>query len=310
VGELRYKAWGESRAADYPDTATPTDLRFTGQRLYEGLGLYHYGARVYDPALGRFLSPDTLVPGQDAAAWDRYAYALENPVKYIDPSGHYVCENENCKGPDRSTQAQIKLINYCYKFDIPCWAKNVEWVKANLSTVKDRLGYDLGELMVPIHTDVNSSTQNKKTEIWTRHLAEPYKKNPNLFFEWEGPGLVLYSEHRDFYGIYLWVDMALGILNTMKVRTENNVKWRYADYRTLNEAARSSYALPQLPESYRGGIKEEIFHEFLGITIGWYYFNVNLDGEWEYDYFSHRNDREGKRTCFGYHAGLKPYCIP
>ncbi len=90
VGELRYKAWGESRAADYLDTSTPTDLRFTGQRLYEGLGLYHYGARVYDPALGRFLSPDTVIPGQDAAAWDRYAYALENPVRYNDPTGHSV----------------------------------------------------------------------------------------------------------------------------------------------------------------------------------------------------------------------------
>lgn len=49
-----------------------------------------YGARFYDPSLGRFISPDTLIPEQTQGvqAWDRYAYANNNPVKYTDPSGH------------------------------------------------------------------------------------------------------------------------------------------------------------------------------------------------------------------------------
>jgi RHS repeat-associated protein len=90
-GELRYKVWGESRAADFDDTTTPTDLRFTGQMQYEGLGLYHYGPRVYDPALGRFLSPDTDVPeSQGVQRFDRYAYANNNPLRYSDPSGHSI----------------------------------------------------------------------------------------------------------------------------------------------------------------------------------------------------------------------------
>ncbi|WP_416223805.1 RHS repeat-associated core domain-containing protein, partial [Thermoflexus sp.] len=41
----------------------PTDRRFTGQRWEGALGLYDYNARFYDPALGRFLQPDPLVPG-------------------------------------------------------------------------------------------------------------------------------------------------------------------------------------------------------------------------------------------------------
>ena len=53
------------------------------------VGLYHYGARWYDSALGRFIQADSIVPGAgNPLAWDRYAYTLNNPVRYTDPSGH------------------------------------------------------------------------------------------------------------------------------------------------------------------------------------------------------------------------------
>lgn len=45
-GQLRYTAWGEMR---YTQGETPTDYRFTGQRLAEETGLYFYGSRWYDP---------------------------------------------------------------------------------------------------------------------------------------------------------------------------------------------------------------------------------------------------------------------
>ncbi len=67
----------------------PTDYRYTGQRQEEGLGLYRMGARWYDPALARWLSADTLVPGAwEPQALNRYSYVLGNPMRYIDPSGH------------------------------------------------------------------------------------------------------------------------------------------------------------------------------------------------------------------------------
>src|SRR5688572_32073589 len=66
-----------------------TDKLFTGQREMAGLGIYHYGARFYSPKLGRFLSPDTIVPGYtNPQAYNRYSYVLGNPLKYTDPSGH------------------------------------------------------------------------------------------------------------------------------------------------------------------------------------------------------------------------------
>ena len=48
------------------------------------------GARWYDPALGRFISPDPIVPQLgNPQTLNRYAYALNNPVKYNDPTGHW-----------------------------------------------------------------------------------------------------------------------------------------------------------------------------------------------------------------------------
>ena len=85
TGEMLYKPWGETR---YSNGATPTSYRYTGQREDATIGLYFYNARYYDPALGRFTQPDTIVPEPgNPQSLNRYAYVLNNPLKYIDPSG-------------------------------------------------------------------------------------------------------------------------------------------------------------------------------------------------------------------------------
>jgi RHS repeat-associated protein len=90
TAEVRYKAWGEDR---YTSGTAPTIYRYTGQRVETSLGLYYYGARWYDPALGRFVQADTVVASMgDPQAWDRYAYVDNNPVRYTDPDGHRECE--------------------------------------------------------------------------------------------------------------------------------------------------------------------------------------------------------------------------
>ena len=69
----------------------PTDRRFTGQREETGLGLYDYAARRYDPLLGRFIQADTIVPSpQSPQSLNRYAYVLNSPLRYTDPTGHCV----------------------------------------------------------------------------------------------------------------------------------------------------------------------------------------------------------------------------
>ena len=95
VAELRYHPWGGTR---YTDGTTPTSYRFTGQREDATIGLYFYNARYYDPALGRFISADTLVPqAGNPQDLNRYAYVRNNPLRYTDPSGHCI-PGWNCPG--------------------------------------------------------------------------------------------------------------------------------------------------------------------------------------------------------------------
>jgi RHS repeat-associated protein len=78
-----YEPWGETR---FGEVGTP--YQFTGQ-YRQAIGLYYYGARWYDPGLGRWSQPDQITPDpSDPQDWDRYAYTRNNPVKYIDPDGH------------------------------------------------------------------------------------------------------------------------------------------------------------------------------------------------------------------------------
>ena len=63
----------------------------------QGTKLYFYGSRWYDPALGQWASPDTIVPDPaNPQALNRYSYVLNNPLRYTDPTGHAVCVDEEC----------------------------------------------------------------------------------------------------------------------------------------------------------------------------------------------------------------------
>ncbi len=88
--DARYFPYGAMRPG-LEGATLPTDRRYTGQRWEDGIGLYDYNARYYDPALGRFISADTLVPNPgDPQSLNRYAYVQNNPLKYTDPSGHWL----------------------------------------------------------------------------------------------------------------------------------------------------------------------------------------------------------------------------
>jgi hypothetical protein len=53
--------------------------------------LHFYQSRWYDPVVGRFLQPDSIVPEPgNPQSLNRYAYVGNNPVKHTDPSGHWL----------------------------------------------------------------------------------------------------------------------------------------------------------------------------------------------------------------------------
>ena len=77
----------EENDPSYTEPRTP--YKFTGQEQDSSAGLYYYNARYYDPELGRFIQADSIVQAPyDPQTLNRYAYCRNNPVKFVDPSGH------------------------------------------------------------------------------------------------------------------------------------------------------------------------------------------------------------------------------
>ncbi len=93
VERLSYDAWGNRRNPnDWSYTNIPQshlfDIGFTGHEHLDEFALVHMGSRLYDPSIAQFISPDRIIHNsQFDQSYNRYAYAYNNPLKYIDPSG-------------------------------------------------------------------------------------------------------------------------------------------------------------------------------------------------------------------------------
>lgn len=86
VQYLEYSPYGSVLVNQGGDV---TPYKFTGKELDVSTGLYFYSARYYDPEIGRFVSPDTIVQSPfNPQTLNRYSYCNNNPINYIDPSGH------------------------------------------------------------------------------------------------------------------------------------------------------------------------------------------------------------------------------
>lgn len=87
VYSASYDAWGKQNV-------TMNKIGFIrgycGHEMLNDYQIINMNGRLYDPVLGRFLSPDNYVQTPDFSQnFNRYSYCLNNPLKYTDPSGEY-----------------------------------------------------------------------------------------------------------------------------------------------------------------------------------------------------------------------------
>ena len=121
---LSYDAWGNLRNPETWSgsfTGTPMfDRGFTGHEHLYNFGLINMkftvsersaklclstaercelggaNGRLYDPILGRMLSPDVVIQDeQSSQAYNRYSYCFNNPLRFTDPSGYVVMGSRN-----------------------------------------------------------------------------------------------------------------------------------------------------------------------------------------------------------------------
>jgi RHS repeat-associated protein len=89
VYEAAYLPYGQTRAECSSGAFANCNASFAPKYKYnfkelDAAGYYDYGARRYDPTTGRFLSADSAT----ADGFNRYAYVSNNPLGFVDPSGH------------------------------------------------------------------------------------------------------------------------------------------------------------------------------------------------------------------------------
>ena len=85
VGRFDYDPFGAIATSPTPTNAS----EFAGHAVGSNSRLVYMNARFYDSTIGRFISPDSMVPNPlFSQALNRYAYAYDSPISYSDPSGH------------------------------------------------------------------------------------------------------------------------------------------------------------------------------------------------------------------------------
>lgn len=95
--DVMYDAWGTPYGFDETDTTALVpvqsllfDRGFTGHEHLLYFGLINMNGRMYDPFTSGFLSVDNYVQSPDyTQSFNRYAYCLNNPLKYTDPDGEF-----------------------------------------------------------------------------------------------------------------------------------------------------------------------------------------------------------------------------
>jgi RHS repeat-associated protein len=131
VHRQAFKPYGEDLAA--VGTFTPKYQFNFKEKEPDTSGVYDYGARLYNPATGRFLSADT----SDSDGLNRYSYVRNNPLTLLDPTGHYGQDPDDAtytkdfreqafqqrlqqqKAPARDLNAISEFIAEAFSFTIP-----------------------------------------------------------------------------------------------------------------------------------------------------------------------------------------------
>lgn len=87
VFEAEYDAWGRQAVSR---NTIGFHRGYTGHEMLPEFGLINMNGRLYDPMLGRFISPDNYVQMPDfSQSFNRYSYCINNPLKYNDPDGEF-----------------------------------------------------------------------------------------------------------------------------------------------------------------------------------------------------------------------------
>jgi RHS repeat-associated protein len=266
--EYFYYPYGSMQSSSGSDS---NRYKYTGKERDSESGLDNFGKRYHASSLGRFMTPDPLLNSgrpSNPQTWNRYSYALNNPLKFADPTGLWEWQKK-CGSNDAACQAQRKafrdaLENAALEAQkLPADSEERKAIEAAISaygiegdgnnvrvafgtlgegtpgvTDTDRQGhevvkFDLGQFP-DSHGKVNADVEAAAIVTHEgRHLIDDGIFGP-VTTRWRNFTSVLTVEERRAYRTQSYVNEAAGTESAFHVW---NPSWAEADRDVLREAA-------------------------------------------------------------------------
>jgi RHS repeat-associated protein len=107
--ESDYYPWGGELQFVNNDS---NDYKFTGKERDSESGLDNLGKRYDSSSMGRFMTPDAFYKDShvgDPQSWNEYAYARNNPLRYVDPTGENATVSTSCSSTNNQTTCNVNI---------------------------------------------------------------------------------------------------------------------------------------------------------------------------------------------------------
>ncbi|MCK4258832.1 MAG: peptidoglycan-binding protein [Halanaerobiales bacterium] len=147
VFEQNYTSFGQDlyKPGSFEKTEQQVEagFKYTGQIEEDNIGLYYYNARYYDPEIGRFIREDDYQGNiSNPQTLNLYTYTANNPMRYVDPSGHSYADFLNFTSMFFKSDARGVKAKWNQRDSLIQGVPVDEVTKAQASLAM--LGYDLG----------------------------------------------------------------------------------------------------------------------------------------------------------------------
>ncbi|MFT4924636.1 MAG: RHS repeat-associated protein [Phenylobacterium sp.] len=249
-GQRRGLDWqGELSGQDYKDllksSGIHVSLGFTGHEMLDMVGLIHMNGRVYDPTLGRFLSPDPFIQAPELSqSYNRYSYVMNNPLSLTDPTGYFW---DSCwfSCADGETSGWDNISNAWDDFYYDTLGFEGDYCEACRVSITDLpSGEDAGW-----HTDdsvslgVGLTTAGVIADIYTAAAGEDFFTNDGVSGFWRYAGIIPFvSEIRKLSHA---TDAAEAGISAMRKGDELPlINPTYAELQGLNKGLQAHHILP------------------------------------------------------------------
>jgi RHS repeat-associated protein len=148
-------------------------ISFTGKERDAESGLDYFGARYYASTLGRFMSPDDFTKGThvaDPQSWNLYAYARNNPLRYIDRDGHTATVSTSCSTDANNHQTcDVSVSATIAIYAVPGSGLTNDQMNSAASTIQDSIdkawsgSFENNGITYNVSTQVTVSVSDSQT---------------------------------------------------------------------------------------------------------------------------------------------------